>query len=407
MTATLSWASAPLRELCEFHNGLWKGKKRPFETATVIRNTNFTLGGRIDLTDVAILEVEARQLVKRRLQKNDIIIEKSGGGPKQPVGRVVLFDLDSDEKYSFSNFTSAIRVARPGKVDPVYLHRVLYWWYVSGRTEPLQSHSTGIRNLDFNAYKELEVPLPPLEEQKRIVAVLDQAFAALDRARAHAEANLADAQVLFVTFVTSEFSKRNEWQSEELGSRVNFVDYRGKTPPKSERGTRLITAKNVRMGFVKEDPREFVPEDAYKGWMTRGIPKVGDVLFTTEAPLANVAQLETKERVVIGQRLITMQTNPAEIDSSFLKWSLISSQMQSDIHSQGTGATVLGIKASLLKKILLHLPKSIELQKQIASDCEAAFAAKIQLEKRYSAKLADLANLRQSLLQKAFSGQLT
>jgi type I restriction enzyme S subunit len=254
---------------------------------------------------------------------------------------------------------------------------------------------------------DIDVPLPPLDEQKRIVAVLDQAFAAIDRARADAEANLADAQVLFTAFVTSKFSKRNEWPNEELGCRVHFVDYRGKTPPKSESGIRLITAKNVRMGFVKEDPREFVPESAYKEWMTRGIPKVGDVLFTTEAPLANVAQLETDERVVIGQRLITMQTKHDEIDSGFLKWSLISSQMQSDIHSRGTGATVLGIKASLLKKILLYVPKSIELQKRIASDCEAAFATKTQLEKQYSAKLADLARLRQTLLQKAFSGELT
>lgn len=271
----------------------------------------------------------------------------------------------------------------------------------------VMSGAVGHKRVPKEYFENQPIPLPPPEEQKRIVAVLDQAFAALDRARAHAEANLADAQVLFTTLVTSKFSKRHEWQSEELGSRVKFVDYRGKTPPKSEIGIRLITARNVRMGFVKEDPQEFVPEDAYKGWMTRGIPKVGDVLFTTEAPLANVAQLGTEERVVIGQRLITMQTNPAEIDSSFLKWSLISSQMQSDIHSRGTGATVLGIKASLLKKILLHLPKSIGLQKRIASDCEAAFAAKIQLEKQYSAKLSDLANLRQSLLQKAFSGQLT
>ena len=111
------WESAPLRGLCEFHNGLWTGKNGPFETATVIRNTNFTPDGRIDLSDVAVLQVEARHLAKRRLQKGDIIIEKSGGGPKQPVGRVALFELDA-ANYSFSNFTSAIRVKNPKALDP-------------------------------------------------------------------------------------------------------------------------------------------------------------------------------------------------------------------------------------------------------------------------------------------------
>ena len=186
----------PLQELCDFHNGLWTGKKPPFVTAHVIRNTNFTSDGRIDLSDVAVLDVEERHLAKRELRQNDIIIEKSGGGPKQPVGRVVLFELE-ETGYSFSNFTSVIRVKPDALLDPVYLHRVLYWWYLSGVTESLQRRSTGIRNLDFNAYKSLEVPLPPLEEQQRIVAILDQAFAALDRARANAEANLVDAHELF------------------------------------------------------------------------------------------------------------------------------------------------------------------------------------------------------------------
>src|SRR5690606_30192055 len=115
---------------------------------------------------------------------------------KQPVGRVVLFELDG-ANYSFSNFTSVIRVNHPETLDLPYLHRVLYWWYVSGQTEPLQRRSTGIRNLDFDAYKNLEVPVPPLDEQKRIVAALDQAFAALDRARARVAANSADANELF------------------------------------------------------------------------------------------------------------------------------------------------------------------------------------------------------------------
>ena len=93
----------------EFGNGLWKGKKPPFITSLVIRNTNFTKSGKIDYSDVAILDVEQRQFEQRKLVKGDIIIERSGGGPKQPVGRVAFFE-NEEGNYSYSNFTSRIRV---------------------------------------------------------------------------------------------------------------------------------------------------------------------------------------------------------------------------------------------------------------------------------------------------------
>ena len=399
------WKSAPLRQLCEFHNGLWTGKKPPFQTARVIRNTNFTTDGKINLTDVAVLQVEQSQFAKRRLRKGDIIIEKSGGGPKQPVGRVVLYDLEADD-FSFSNFTSVIRTKDRGALDPDYLHRVLYFWYVSGVTEPLQRRSTGIRNLDFDSYKNLEVPLPPLDEQKRIVAALDRAFAALDRARAKVERNLTDVDAMQIAGLEDQFSGRDEWPSEPLGERVRFIDYRGRTPSKTTSGVTLLTAKNVRMGYIRTEPREFIAEDNYDGWMTRGIPKPGDVLFTTEAPLANVAQLETAGRVALAQRLIAMQPSTAAIDRSFLKWSLMSPQMQADIKDKGTGATVTGIKASLLKMIPLYLPP-IEHQPRIAATCESLFSTCRELRKRYRQKLNEVELLRQSLLQAAFSGQLS
>ena len=90
----------------QFYNGLWTGKKPPFRKAKVIRNTNFTKDCKLDLSDVVELDVEIKQLEKRKLEFGDIILEKSGGGPKQPVGRVVLFERN-DADFSFSNFTSA------------------------------------------------------------------------------------------------------------------------------------------------------------------------------------------------------------------------------------------------------------------------------------------------------------
>lgn len=153
-------------------NGLWTGKKPPFIKAGVIRNTNFTKYGKIDYTDVAWLEVEEKQFVKRKLIQGDIIIERSGGGPKQPVGRVVYFENDQ-EPFSFSNFTSTIRVSNKAEFDAKFIFYCLLELYLTGKTEDIQRHTTGIRNLDFTAYKErAHFPKISLSEQYKIITVL-------------------------------------------------------------------------------------------------------------------------------------------------------------------------------------------------------------------------------------------
>lgn len=104
----------------ETSGGLWKGKKGPFATAAVIRNTNFTPSGRVDYSNVAVLQVEEKQLAKRRLRQGDIIVERSGGGPFQPVGRVVFFERD-DGVFSYSNFTSRLRVLDVARFEPQFV----------------------------------------------------------------------------------------------------------------------------------------------------------------------------------------------------------------------------------------------------------------------------------------------
>ena len=206
------WETKTLADVCHFANGLWKGEKPPFATVGVIRNTNFTKDGHLDDTDIAYIDVEARKLEKRRLEFGDIILEKSGGGPKQPVGRVALFDK-SDGIFSFSNFTAAMRVRDAEELDFRFLHKFLHWKYLSGVTEGIQSHSTGIRNLNGDAYKAIEISYPPLPEQQRIVALLDEAFAGLAIAKANAERNLNNAHWAYETHLQSIFNAQGkEWR---------------------------------------------------------------------------------------------------------------------------------------------------------------------------------------------------
>src|SRR5690606_37380725 len=130
------------------------------------------------------------------------------------------------------------------------------------------------------------------------------------------------------------------------GLLVNFIDYRGKTPTKTSEGIPLITAKNIRDGYINREPREYIAEDAYDEWMTRGIPYLGDLVITTEAPMGNVAILNIQEKFALAQRAICLNFKYNQHISKFLYYYLRSQSFKSDLQEKATGTTVQGIKAA-------------------------------------------------------------
>lgn len=156
----------------ELISGLWKGERGPTNAAKVLRSTNFAGDGLLDFDDVVELEIEQRHFASRRLLPGDIIIERSGGGPKQPVGRVALFAPLDEEPYFSSNFTTAIRLRDRSRFDPSYVALYLHALYLNGATETLQRATTGIRNLDWREYLKIEVIARPLQEQTLIARLV-------------------------------------------------------------------------------------------------------------------------------------------------------------------------------------------------------------------------------------------
>ena len=253
----------------------------------------------------------------------------------------------------------------------------------------------------------IQIPIPPLTEQKQIVALLDQAFAAIDQAIANLEKNIQNAQELFQSKLNDVFSQRGEgWVERSLIETNKFIDYRGRTPKKTESGIRLITAKNVRMGFLKIEPKEYIAIDNYDEWMTRGIPSKGDVLFTTEAPLANVALLDTDEKIALAQRIITLCPNREILNGDYLAFCLQSKLLQDRILAKGTGATVTGIKSKLLKEIQIPIAP-LDKQHVIVNELNSFKKHSDILNLKYISKIKNLEELKKSILQRAFNGELT
>ena len=246
---------------------------------------------------------------------------------------------------------------------------------------------------------------PPLPEQRRILSILDKIFDNIRVNKNQIIQKKEGPRELFQSLLRSSFDGEEGWTTMALEDCTKFIDYRGRTPKKTESGLRLITAKNAKMGYLQLEPREFVAPESYDSWMTRGIPLKGDVIFTTEAPLGNVCQLDTDEKVVFAQRIITLQANREILNPAFLKYSLMSPQMQSIILEQATGATVSGIKAKLLKKVAVSFP-SIEKQNATIQQFDSLSKKINQIEQTYQQEIDSFDELKQSILQEAFNGRL-
>lgn len=164
----------PINRMVDVIGGLWTGKKAPFTKASVIRNTNFTMTGRMKIDDIAIIDVELSTLANRKLDIGDIIIEKSGGSETQAVGRVVFFDIDdSSTTYSFSNFCARLRTI-DSAILPKYLFFILNDLYQQGKTFGYQKGMGGLKNLELSRYLASRIPVPPLKVQEDIISACEK-----------------------------------------------------------------------------------------------------------------------------------------------------------------------------------------------------------------------------------------
>jgi type I restriction enzyme S subunit len=138
------------------------------EEVTVVRSTEFTKSGALNFATGVPRSIKSSQLSSRVLTEGDILLEKSGGGPLQPVGRVVYVQSDIPPRFVCSNFIQLLTPDRQ-KVLPRFLFLVMWMWHSENKTLEYQKQTTGIRNLRTPDYLEQVISLPPLDEQQCIV----------------------------------------------------------------------------------------------------------------------------------------------------------------------------------------------------------------------------------------------
>lgn len=154
-----------------------------------------------------------------------------------------------------------------------------------------------------------------------------------------------------------------DWHVKQINEVTSYVDYRGKTPPKVSKGICLVTARNIKRGKIDYNlSEEYVPINQYNQIMSRGFPKIGDVLITTEAPLGEIATIDN-ENVALAQRIIKYRGLPETLNNLYLKHTLMGPYFQELLEKESTGSTVKGIKGSRLHKLSILIPPLQEQQK--------------------------------------------
>ncbi|OGI32362.1 MAG: hypothetical protein A2271_00030 [Candidatus Moranbacteria bacterium RIFOXYA12_FULL_35_19] len=401
------WQTKKLSEVCDFYNGLWKGKNPPYIKVGVIRNTNFTREGNLDDSDIAYLEVEKKQFENRKLIYGDIILEKSGGGPKQPVGRVVIFNK-KDGDFSFSNFTSAIRIKNSRELYFNFLHRFLFFSYISGITEKMQSHSTGIRNLDSKLYKSIEISLPPLPEQHRIVKILDEVFEGIEKAKKNAEKNLKNSKEIFKSYSQNIFENSGKnWEDKKLGEILEIE--RGGSPRPIQK---YLTSEADGINWIKIGDTKNVDKYIFKtnqkikpeGLKKSRIVNIGDFILSNSMSFGRPYIMKISGAIHDGW-LVLREKNKNIIDKDYLYNILGSPYVFNQFDKLAAGSTVRNLNISLVSIVRIPLPQITE-QKSIVAKLDALSAETKKLEAIYQQKLADLEELKKSVLKKAFAGEV-
>ena len=240
----------------------------------------------------------------------------------------------------------------------------------------------GVPSLTQKVLNKVKIPVPPLPVQSEIVRILDN-FTELT-----AELTARRQQYEYYNNTLLSFDNAEYRTLEEL---CDIVDYRGKTPRKVDDGIFLVTAKNIRKGFIDYDKsKEYISPEDYDEVMHRGFPKIGDVLITTEAPCGNVAQIDN-ENIALAQRVIKYRPKNNNLNSTFLKYVLLGKEFQDKLERAATGGTVKGIKGSKLHQLTIPVP-SIEEQERIVAildrfdtlcnDISAGLPAEIEARQR-------------------------
>lgn len=369
-----------LGDICEIVSGstpktgaseYWDGDKKWITPAEITDESYIITDSVRKLTELGVAKTGLSSF-----PKGTVILSS-----RAPIGKVAIAGCEMYCNQGFKNLICSQKI----------YNRYLYW-FLKGNTEYLNSLGRGatFKEISKQIVASIEINVPDMEQQMQAAENLER-VSSIIRLRKQELQKLDD--LIKARFVELFASVEAE---DTLQNLCTFIDYRGKTPEKVESGLPFITAKNIRMHRMSFDTLEYISKETYDRVMTRGFPQIGDVVFTTEAPLGNVCRIPFIEtEFYIGQRIITMQTE--RLEPAYLEYALSSDEFKRKIAEKSSGSTVTGIRSKLLEQLTIPVPPRA-LQERFAAFVTQADKSKAAVQKA----LDETQLLFDSLMQKYF-----
>jgi type I restriction enzyme S subunit len=376
------WTTKRIGELCEFQRGLTYAKGDEVESSknVVLRANNVDLvTNRLDFSELKYISDKVAVPSSKLVRPNSLLI-CTASGSKSHLGKVAF--IDDDYGYAFGGFMGQLT---PGQtLIPKFLFHMMtseaYKEFIAALSD-----GANINNLKFDDLGKFAVPVPPLSEQQRIVGVLDEAFAGLATAQAHAAQNLQNARALFESHLQSVFTHRGQgWVEKTLGELCQ-----------------------IKTG--KKDVNQGNPEGQYPFFTCAAEHTYSDVYsFDTEALLVagngNVGQVSYYSGKFEAYQRTYVLFDFKGVTAKYL-FRVLDKRLSATVGKQKLGNTMPYIKIGMLTDFPVPIPPGDE-QARVTAHLDALAAETQRLTRLYEQKQAALAALKKSLLHQAFTGEL-
>lgn len=391
------WEIKKLDDVVEFQRGLTYSKKDEvdFSDNVVLRSNNVDLlKNKLDFTELKYINPTIEIPENKKVKKGSLII-CTANGSKSHLGKVAL--IDDDYNFAFGGFMGMITPKE--KLSSSFLFHLLtsdnYKKFISELSD-----GANINNLKFGDLGQFEVPIPPLPEQQRIVSILDEAFAAISKAKSSAEQNLKNSKELFESYLQGVFENKGDgWEEKTIGEVGN---------PKmckrifKEQTTTVGDIPFYKIGTFGKEPDAYISKEIYDEFRAKySFPKKGDVLISASGTIGRRVRYDGEPAYFQDSNIVWIENDEKQVSNDFLfefygacNW------------GSTKGATISRLYNDNLKSIKISFPKSHKEQQTIVRQLDALRAETQKLETIYQQKINNLDELKKSILQKAFTGEL-
>jgi type I restriction enzyme, S subunit len=339
---------------------------------------------------------------KQYLKHGDVLIAASSGSISI-VGKAAMIEYDMN-----ATFGAFCKVLRPNseKINIRYFKHFFETEYYK-RTIKSLAEGANINNLKTEHFDDLEIPLPPLDQQKKIAAILDAADAYRQKTKALIEKYDELTQSLFLDMFGDPVSNPKGWQIKSLDN-VSLLTTKGSSPKWQgyeyiSEGVRFITSENVRLGHLDISKDKFVASE-FHGKLLRSQLKENDLLVNLVGASIGRGALVTNDALPanINQAVAKTELDLTKVHPLFILYQVVSPQVQERLIGNKVEGARANISLKNVREMELYIPP-ISLQNQFAERVQAIEEQKAQAE----ASLAGAEDLFNSLLQRAFKGELT